>query len=48
MMSQMQANNMFLQKLRQGFSRYVSQGESIELIDGENIRIHDAELTVLM
>jgi|TARA_B110000285_G_C14732310_1_gene427002 hypothetical protein len=48
LMSQTYANNLFLLKLRQGFSKYVSSGESFELIDGENLRIHDAELQPLM
>lgn len=39
---------MYMFKLKDGFSRYVETGESFELIDGEYLRIHDAELTFLM
>ena len=39
---------MYLYRLKDGFSRYVETGESFELIDGEYLRIHDAELSFLM
>ena len=47
-MNEVYQNNLFLSSLKKGFSNYVSSGESVELIDGENIRIHDEELSVLM
>lgn len=47
-MNEVYQNNLQLNNLRRGFSNYVQSGESVELIDGENIRIHDEELTVLM
>lgn len=31
-----------------GFCNYLGSGESLELVDGENMRIHDQELTILM
>jgi len=37
-----------MQDLKTGFERYIESGESVELIDGEYLRIHDAELTELM
>jgi hypothetical protein len=37
-----------MKNLSCGFSNYVSSGESFELIDGENLRIHDEELIYLM
>lgn len=39
---------MYLYRLKDGFSRMVETGESFELIDGEYLRIHDAELSFLM
>lgn len=47
-MSAIYQNKSFMLKLRQGFSKYAHSGESFELIDGENIRIHDMELSSLL
>ena len=42
-----QVNRNFSQQLH-GFQNYLMSGESLELIDGEHLRIHDVELTLLM
>lgn len=38
----------FINKQLQGFKHYLMSGESLELVDGENLRIHDQELIFLM
>ena len=46
--SQIQDIDFDLVSSMQGFSNYLRMGEPLELVDGENLRIHDEELTILM
>lgn len=38
----------YAKEFLEGYNNYLRSGESLELVDGENMRIHDEELTVLM
>lgn len=40
--------DIIMRKMSQAFSKYAQTGESFELVDGEYLRIHDAELSQLM